>query len=271
MREKWRRYRRKSSSRSSGSGIGRNRMGAELDATAPIMPDSRVLCLVVCANSNRRSCRRTRSRPRSTRSTPGPCPPPRRWRTLLSCWCSRSWGRPGARRGWRNHRRRQTFGGNSDRRTRRSARQYCKVVRPKVQQYARLLLEWNRSINLTGARTLEEVEGLIDGAVVLAEVSWNGITRVIDIGSGGGLPAIPLAVEMSHIHFTLLEANARKCAFLEHVAGTLGLANVAVAPGRAEGLRPHPRPREQIYTAVSGAAAKPGVLLGLALPLLSTR
>src|SRR2546425_13217198 len=174
------------------------------------------------------------------RSMPRRCPPPQRWRTSPLCWCSHSWGTPGARRGWRNRRRRQTFGGNSGTRTRRSARQYCKVVRPKVQQYARLLLDWNRCINLTGARTLEEVEGLIDDAGVLAEVSWNGITRVIDIGSGGGLPAIPLAVEMSHIHFTLLEAKARKGALFAHVARALGLGNLAGPPGGGRGHGPPP-------------------------------
>ena len=143
-------------------------------------------------------------------------------------------------------------------------------MRPKVQQYAHLLLEWNRSINLTGARTLEEVEALIDDAGVLVEASWGGITRVIDIGSGGGLPAIPLAVEMPHIQFTLLEANARKCAFLEHVAGTLGLANVAVALGRAEELGHQPALREQFDRAISRAAARPEVLLELALPFVRT-
>src|SRR5256885_8852444 len=158
------------------------------------------------------------------RSTSRRYPRPRRWRTSPSCWCSHSWGRPGARRGWRSRRRRQTFGGNSGRRTRRSARQYCKVVRPKVQQYAYLLLEWNRSINLTGARSLEEVEALIDDAGVLLEASWGGISRVIDIGSGGGLPAIPLAVEMPHIPFTLFEGNAPQGALLEHVARTAGPA-----------------------------------------------
>ena len=143
-------------------------------------------------------------------------------------------------------------------------------MRPKVQQYAHLLLEWNRSINLTGARTLEEVEALIDDAGVLVEASWGGITRVIDIGSGGGLPAIPLAVEMPDIQFTLLEANARKCAFLEHVAGTLGLANVAVVPGRAEELGHQPALREQFDRAISRAAARPEVLLELALPFVTT-
>src|SRR2546423_12224755 len=177
------------------------------------------------------------------RSTSRRCPPPRRWRTSPSCWCPHSWGRPGARRDWRNHRRRQTFGGNSGKRTRRSARQYCKVVRPKVQRYAHLLLEWNRTINLTGARTLEEVEALIDDAGVLVEASWDGITRVIDIGSGGGLPAIPLAGEKPHIQFNPLGANARQCPFSQHVGRGLRPGDLALAPGRGEGAgRPAPLP-----------------------------
>ena len=143
-------------------------------------------------------------------------------------------------------------------------------MHPKVQQYAQLLLEWNRSINLTGAQTLEQVEALIADAGVLVDASWTGITSVIDIGSGGGLPAVPLAVEMPHVRFTLLEANTRKCAFLEHVAGTLGLANVVVAPGRAEDLAHRPALREQYDRAISRAAARPEVLLELALPFVRT-
>ena len=143
-------------------------------------------------------------------------------------------------------------------------------MHPKVQQYAQLLLEWNRSINLTGAQTLEQVEALIADAGVLVDASWTGITSVIDIGSGGGLPAIPLAVAMPHVRFTLLEANTRKCAFLEHVAGTLGLANVVVAPGRAEDLAHRPALREQYDRAISRAAARPEVLLELALPFVRT-
>jgi 16S rRNA (guanine527-N7)-methyltransferase len=143
-------------------------------------------------------------------------------------------------------------------------------VHPKVQRYAQLLLEWNRSINLTGARTLEQAEALIADAGVLAGVSWAGVTRVIDIGSGGGLPAIPLAIAMPQVQFTLLEANVRKCAFLEHVAGTLELTNVMVAPGRAEELGHRPALREQFDRAISRAAARPEVLLELALPFVRT-
>ena len=143
-------------------------------------------------------------------------------------------------------------------------------MRPKVQQYAQLLLEWNRSVNLTAAQTLEQVEALIADADALLTASWTGITTVIDIGSGGGLPAIPLAVAMPPVQFTLLEANARKCAFLEHVAATLGLTNVVVACGRAEELGHRPALREQFDRAISRAAARPQVLLELALPFVRT-
>jgi 16S rRNA (guanine527-N7)-methyltransferase len=143
-------------------------------------------------------------------------------------------------------------------------------VPPKVQQYAQLLLEWNRSVNLTGAKTLEQVEALIADAGALMGASWTGIASVIDIGSGGGLPAVPLAVAKPEVRFTLLEATARKCAFLEHVAAMLGLTNVVVACGRAEELGHQPALREQFDRAISRAAARPEVLLELALPFVRT-
>jgi 16S rRNA (guanine527-N7)-methyltransferase len=141
-------------------------------------------------------------------------------------------------------------------------------VQPEIQRYAGLLLEWNRTINLTGARTLEEVLEQVAAGEVLLAIPWTGIGRVIDIGSGGGLPAIPLALALPQVQFTLLEANTRKVAFLEHVAATLKLANVAVAAGRAEHLGHQPALREQFNRAISRAAAPPAVLLELALPFV---
>lgn len=139
---------------------------------------------------------------------------------------------------------------------------------PEIQRYAQLLLDWNRSVNLTGARTMEEVLAQIAAGDALLLVPWTGIGRVIDIGSGGGLPAVPMAIAMPQVHFTLLEANTRKCAFLEQVAATLGLTNVAVASGRAEELGHQPALREQFDRAISRAAAPPVVLLELALPFV---
>jgi 16S rRNA (guanine527-N7)-methyltransferase len=143
-------------------------------------------------------------------------------------------------------------------------------VIPQLQRYADLLLEWNRSVNLTGARTAEEVAAQIADARRLQAMVWDGIKGVIDIGSGGGLPAIPLAIGLPTIEFTLLEANQRKCAFLEHVAGSLGLDNVTVAAGRAEDLGHNPTLREGFDRAISRAAARPAVLLELALPFVRT-
>jgi len=141
-------------------------------------------------------------------------------------------------------------------------------VGPEIQRYAQLLLDWNRAVNLTGARTMDEVLAQIAAGDVLLAVPWTGIGRVIDIGTGGGLPAVPMAIAMPQVHFTLLEANTRKCVFLEQVAATLGLTNVAVAAGRAEELGHQPALREQFDRAISRAAAPPAVLLELALPFV---
>ena len=138
----------------------------------------------------------------------------------------------------------------------------------EIQRYAEMLLDWNRSVNLTGARTMEEDLTQIAGGDALLLVPWTGIGRVIDIGSGGGLPAVPMAIAMPQVRFTLLEANTRKCAFLERVAATLNLKNVAVAQGRAEELGHRPALREQFDRAISRAAAPPAVLLELALPFV---
>jgi 16S rRNA (guanine527-N7)-methyltransferase len=142
-------------------------------------------------------------------------------------------------------------------------------VSSPLQQYAELLLDWNRRVNLTGARTLDQVRAQIADADSLLAASWTSINRVIDIGSGGGLPAIPLALGRPDIQFTLLEANARKSAFLEHVAGTLGLRNVTILAGRAEEFGRQPALREQFDRAISRAAARPAVLLELALPFVT--
>lgn len=144
------------------------------------------------------------------------------------------------------------------------------MMSPPLQRYAELLLDWNRRVNLTGARTLDQVEAQIaDGGALLAS-SWARVERVIDVGSGGGLPAVPLALALPAVRFTLLEANARKCAFLEHVAGSLGLGNLTVLPGRAEQFGRQPALREQFDRAISRAAARPAVLLELALPFVTT-
>lgn len=135
-------------------------------------------------------------------------------------------------------------------------------------RYGALLLDWNRRINLTGARTQTEVQAQLADAHRLLEIPWDGVGSVVDIGSGGGLPAIPLALALPLVRFTLIEANARKAAFLQHAAGELQLHNVAIATARAETLAHQAAYRESFDRAISRAAARPPVLLELALPFV---
>lgn len=89
---------------------------------------------------------------------------------------------------------------------------------------------------------------------------WPG--AVVDVGSGGGAPGIPLAASFPNRAFTLLEAERRKCDFLERV--TAELANVTVAWGRAE-----EQPTDAFGVALAKALAKPPVAAELCLPLVA--
>lgn len=142
------------------------------------------------------------------------------------------------------------------------------AVIDRVHEYARLLLDWNRRVRLTGARSMAQLDGHLADAKGLLTLGWSGVQSVIDIGSGGGLPAIPLAIHLPEIHFTLLESDRRKAAFLRHAAGALHLGNVTVAAARAEVLAHDPAYRERFDRAIARAAAPPAVLLELALPFV---
>jgi len=142
------------------------------------------------------------------------------------------------------------------------------AVSEPLQRYARLLLDWNQRVNLTGARSMPELDRHLADAENLLTLDWSGVQSVVDIGSGGGLPAIPLALRLARVRFTLVEADKRKAAFLQHVAGTLGLLNVTVAVNRAEVLAHQPAYRERFDRATARAAARPAVLLELALPFI---
>lgn len=103
---------------------------------------------------------------------------------------------------------------------------------------------------------------LLDDALRAAPLleRWPG--TVVDVGSGGGTPGIPLAVRFPERAFTLLEAERRKCEFLERV--TEGLENVTVVWGRAE-----EQPADAFGVALAKALAKPPVAAELCLALVA--
>ena len=87
----------------------------------------------------------------------------------------------------------------------------------KLEIYVSLLKKWQKSINLVSAKTLDEVweRHILDSAQLVAHLpaSDNPI-RILDLGSGAGLPAVILAIMTSH-HLSMVESDSRKCAFMQ--------------------------------------------------------
>lgn len=106
-----------------------------------------------------------------------------------------------------------------------------------LSRYVGMLLGLNTTTNLTSVTEPAEVwrRHILDSLMLLPVLSelQDGAT-VIDVGSGGGLPGIPLAVVSPHVRFTLLEATGKKADFLREVCRILGLRNCEVLQERAE-------------------------------------
>jgi 16S rRNA (guanine527-N7)-methyltransferase len=102
---------------------------------------------------------------------------------------------------------------------------------------------------------------LVDDALRAVPVLAALDGPIVDVGSGGGSPGVPLAVALPDRRFTLLEAERRKCRFLERIAAEL--PNVEVVWGRAE-----EQPVEQYGVALAKALARPPVAVELCLPLV---
>ncbi len=111
------------------------------------------------------------------------------------------------------------------------------VAETQLLQFLQLLAKWNQAYNLTAVRDPQEMvtRHLLDSLVLLPYVQGP---RVLDIGTGPGLPGLPLAVARPEYSFTLLDANAKKTRFVTQAVGELGLKNVEVVQSRVENYRP---------------------------------
>jgi 16S rRNA (guanine527-N7)-methyltransferase len=105
---------------------------------------------------------------------------------------------------------------------------------PQLRDYLDLLVAWNQRLDLTAARTPDELVDLtLADALVIAR-SRPPSGRYIDVGSGAGAPALPLALMCPELKFTLVEPKAKRVAFLRTALGSLGITNVSVLRGRSE-------------------------------------
>ncbi len=140
----------------------------------------------------------------------------------------------------------------------------------KLGQYLDLLLETNRMFNLTAIK--EPVDGwsrhILDSLSLLPVLAKEEAKHVIDVGSGGGLPGIPLAITMPETTFVLVEATGKKADFLRHVVEVLELDNVTIANARAEDVGTKNGGFRDAADAVIARAVGPlQVLLELTVPM----
>ncbi len=128
--------------------------------------------------------------------------------------------------------------------------------------FVELLLRWNEVYNLTGVRGADEIvdRHLVESFALRAELRGE---RIADVGSGAGLPGLPLAIAEPARRFTLIESRAKRVRFLRHVVAELKLANTEVSHSRAEDLRVD-RP---FATVLARAVAPPAELLTICRPL----
>jgi len=138
-------------------------------------------------------------------------------------------------------------------------------------RYYHLLIEWNTRINLTAITEYDQVivKHFLDSisiAPLLRPFATRG--RLVDIGTGAGLPGIPLKIVLPDWHVTLLEATGKKVDFLNHVIAQLDLVDTFAIHIRAEDAGQQPAYREQFDVAVARAVAQMATLVEYALPLV---
>jgi 16S rRNA (guanine527-N7)-methyltransferase len=110
----------------------------------------------------------------------------------------------------------------------------------RLAAYLALLEKWNRTFNLTAIRDPERMitHHVLDALAVLPHLPQRAGVRLLDVGSGGGVPGIPLAIARPDWHVVMLDSNHKKSAFVQQAVIELALANAEAVTARVEEYAP---------------------------------
>lgn len=141
----------------------------------------------------------------------------------------------------------------------------------KFEVYYSLLKEYNGKFNITAIEEKKEVylKHFVDSILYLKEKELKG--SIIDVGSGGGFPIIPLKIMCEDLSVTALEANSKKCDFLRTIAKELNLKNVEILCGRAEEFSKKEEYREKFDYCSARAVARLNVLAEYCMPFVKVK
>lgn len=140
----------------------------------------------------------------------------------------------------------------------------------KFFKYKELLKEWNKKINLTAIEDDRDIDikHFLDSLTLLKTDYINNGSRIIDIGTGGGFPGIPLKIVKKDVDLVLMDSLQKRIKFLDLVINELKLSNVQAVHGRAEDFGRDIEYREKFDIAVSRAVASLNILSEYCLPFV---
>lgn len=143
---------------------------------------------------------------------------------------------------------------------------------PKLLAYREATLEWNNKVNLTAITNPEEFihKHYMDSLLCADAIEVKQAHTVLDVGTGGGFPGIPLAIFFPDKKFVLLDSLQKRLKIVREMADTIGIKNIDVVHGRAEDLARMAKYREQFDLCVSRAVANLSTLSELCLPFVKT-
>jgi 16S rRNA (guanine527-N7)-methyltransferase len=140
----------------------------------------------------------------------------------------------------------------------------------KLNEYVRLLLNWNTKINLISRNDISNVwySHILHSISLLFFVEIQQNSKLLDLGTGGGLPGIPIAIVRSDLKITLLDSIKKKTAAVQDMVGELNMAKIDVVTGRAEEIGSKPEFARRFDAIISRAVAPLHDLIRWSRPFL---